>query len=127
MTPSRFFLALRGQIAGLRPLLLAAFLVCHAGVLTLFAAPLAADEHWRDLHGEVRAGRIVALPVILDWLEAHYEGRVLEVELEREDGILVYEVEMIGPQGQIVEFEFDAVSGELIGIEGVNVNAMRRR
>lgn len=91
------------------------------------AGPALADDHWRDLHEEVRSGRLVALPDILDWLERHYRGEVLEVELEREDGRAVYEVEMLGAQGQVVEFEFDARSGQLIGMEGVNINGMRRR
>lgn len=86
-----------------------------------------ADDHWRDLHEAVRSGRLVALPEILDWLEARYAGQVLEVELERDDGRTIYEVEMLGPQGQVVEFEFDAESGELIGMEGVNIDGMRRK
>ncbi|WFM70459.1 PepSY domain-containing protein [Halomonas sp. CKK8] len=98
-----------------------------AALLTLLAAsPTPADEAWRDLHQAVREGRVVPLPEILDWLEERYAGQVLEVELERDDGRMLYEVEMLGPQGQVVEFEFDAASGELIGMEGVNINGMRR-
>jgi|GEM_PF-1172441 len=85
------------------------------------------DAGWRDLHQEVEQGRLVGLPSVLDWLEAHYIGQVVEVELEREDGAPVYEIEMIGPEGQVVEFEFDAVNGELIGIEGVGIKEMQRR
>ncbi|SEM15927.1 Peptidase propeptide and YPEB domain-containing protein [Halomonas daqiaonensis] len=92
----------------------------------LATSPAPADEAWRDLHEAVREGKIVPLPEILDWLEAHYVGQVLEVELERDDGRMLYEVEMLGPQGQVVEFEFDAASGELIGMEGVNINMMQR-
>jgi len=92
----------------------------------LAASPAPADEAWHDLHEAVREGRIVPLPQILDWLEARYAGQVLEVELERDDGRMLYEVEMLGPQGQVVEFEFDAASGELIGMEGVNIKGMRR-
>jgi len=98
-----------------------------AGVLALLAAsPTAAEEHWRDLHEAVGDGRVVALPTLLDWLEARYQGQVLEVDLERDDGRLTYEIEMLGPEGQLVEFEFDAESGELIGMEGVKIDAMRR-
>ncbi|MDR9440712.1 MAG: PepSY domain-containing protein [Halomonas sp.] len=98
-----------------------------AALLALLATfPAPADEGWHDLHEAVRSGRIVPLPDILDWLEAHYVGQVLEVELERDDGRMAYEIEMLGPQGQVVEFEFNAASGELIGMEGVNINGMRR-
>ena len=47
--------------------------------------------------------------------------------MEREDGIPVYEVEMVGPQGQVVEFEFDAADGSLIGIDGTGLRAMERQ
>nr|WP_240457704.1 PepSY domain-containing protein [Halomonas socia] len=87
--------------------------------------PGTADTH-QPLHGEVRRGELVPLERILDWLETHYLGDVLEVELERDDGAVLYEIKMIGPQGQIVEFEFDAHSGQLMAMEGVNINAMRR-
>lgn len=109
-----------------RPLTLLAGVL--AGLLVqLAAAPAPAEEHWHDLHEAVREERIVALPSLLDWLEARYAGQVLEVELERDDGRLVYEIDMLGPQGQKVEFEFDAESGELIGMEGVKIDAMRRK
>ncbi len=99
-----------------------------AGLLVQLAAlPATAEEHWQELHEAVREERVVALPEILDWLEARYAGQVLEVELERDNGRLVYEIEMLGPQGQKVEFEFDAESGELIGMEGVRIDAMRRK
>ncbi|MEQ6888784.1 PepSY domain-containing protein [Halomonas sp. CS7] len=107
-------------------LLLLRRLVPAALLVLLAASPVPADEHWHDLQEAVREGKIVPLPEILDWLEARYAGQVLEVELERDDGRSVYEVEMLGPQGQVVEFEFDAASGELIGMEGVNINGMRR-
>nr|WP_299243513.1 PepSY domain-containing protein [uncultured Halomonas sp.] len=98
-----------------------------AALIWLGGMPLIqADDDWRGLHDEVQSGRLVALSEVLDWLEKHYLGEVLEVELEREDGKALYEVEMIGPQGQLVEFEFDAANGELIGIEGVNIDAMQR-
>ncbi|MEQ5801148.1 PepSY domain-containing protein [Halomonas sp. H10-9-1] len=103
-------------------------LVPLAGVLILLAAaPAPAEEHWHDLYEAVREEQIVALPSLLDWLEARYDGQVLEVELERDDGRLVYEIEMLGPQGQKVEFEFAAESGELVGMEGVKIDAMRRK
>ena len=71
--------------------------------------------------------------VALDWGTSSFrgwlldtEGTVLETELERDDGRAIYEIDMLGPQGQMVEFEFDASNGELLGIEGVNIEGMRR-
>jgi len=119
MNPSlSFFASLRRGLAVALALLLA------------LAGPhptASADDDWQELHGRVTRGELVPMTTVLDWLETHYVGQVLEVELEHDDGRLVYEVEMLGPRGQRVEFEFDAASGELIGIEGVGIDDMRRR
>ncbi|GED21541.1 PepSY domain-containing protein [Halomonas halmophila] len=92
----------------------------------LMTTSVLADEDWRELHDAVQRGELVELPTILDWLQSRYRGEVLEVELERDDGATLYEIEMLGPQGQVVEFEFDASDGQLIGMEGANINAMRK-
>ena len=98
------------------------------GVLlaALLSGSAVGDQHWEALHGEVRRGDVVSLESILDWLEAHYIGEVLEVEVEREKGAVEYEIKMLGPQNQVVEFEFDGHSGQLMSIEGVRINEMRR-
>ncbi len=44
-------------------------------------------------------------------------GDVQEVELEREDGMMVYGVEIIDPSGQEFEIEIAADSGEILEIE----------
>lgn len=105
----------------LLPLILA--LLTSGGILPLASAD---DDDWRDLHQEVKEGHLVGIGEIMDWLEARYEGQILEVELEQEDDRIEYEVEMIGPRGQVVEFEFDATNGELLSVEGVNIEAMRK-
>lgn len=104
-----------------RQLLLGAMLV------TLLAGSATGDQSWEALHSEVRRGDVVPLETILDWLEANYEGDVLEVEVERENGLIEYEIKLLGPQGQVVEFEFDGHSGQLMKIEGVRINEMRRQ
>lgn len=101
----------------------------------LFAGALAAcvlaggayaDQHWEGLHSEVRQGEAVSLEQLLDWLEARYLGEVIEVEMERDDDEIEYEIKMLGPQGQVVEFEFDARTGQLMKIEGARINEMMR-
>lgn len=90
-------------------------------------APVSADEDWRKLHEEVQAGRIKPLGDILDSLLRDWEGQVIDVEFEDEDGRRLYEIEMLGAEGQVVEFEVNAVTGELIGIEGNDINQMKRQ
>lgn len=102
---------------------------CNAtglALVLLLAGSAVGGQHWEPLHGEVRRGEVVPLDTILDWLEAHYIGEVLEVEVEREGGYVEYEIKLLGPQGQVVEFEFDGHNGQLMSIEGVRINDMRR-
>jgi len=104
-----------------------AWVVLLAMLLAMLVAGSAVgDQHWGALHGEVRRGEVVPLETILDWLEAHYLGDVLEVEVEREGGYVEYEIKLLGPQGQVVEFEFDGHNGQLMSIEGIRINDMRR-
>ncbi|MCI0509123.1 MULTISPECIES: PepSY domain-containing protein [Chromohalobacter] len=96
------------------------------GLMACQSLVAADDDEWRSLHREVEQGHVVALSEVLDWLERHYIGQVLEVELARDADLPRYEIEMIGPQGQVVAFEFDATTGEMLGIEGVNIDGMTR-
>lgn len=93
----------------------------------LGSLPASADDDWRKLHEEVQAGRIKPLGEILDGLLQDWKGQVIDVEFEEEDGRRLYEIELLGSEGQVVEFEVDAVTGELIGIEGNNINGMKRQ
>ncbi|MCB8888350.1 PepSY domain-containing protein [Vreelandella malpeensis] len=99
-----------------------------AGALAawVLASGAYADQHWEGLHGEVRQGEAVSLEQLLDWLEARYLGEVIEIEMERDDDEIEYEIKMLGPQGQVVEFEFDARTGQLMKIEGARINEMMR-
>jgi len=77
----------------------------------------------------VGAGTFVAVDSLLDWIEARYHGRAIEVELEEEedDGEPpTYEIEWLTPQQHVVEFEFDARNGELLEVEGRGLEAARR-
>lgn len=70
-------------------------------LMLLLAGSAVGDQHWEPLHGEVRRGEVVPLDTILDWLEAHYRGEVLEVEVEREGGYVEYEIKLLGPRGKL--------------------------
>ncbi|MEJ8544329.1 PepSY domain-containing protein [Brevibacillus borstelensis] len=49
------------------------------------------------------------------------KGRVVHVELETEDGVLVYEVIVINEQNQPYEVEIDAVTGKVRKVEREDV------
>lgn len=86
--------------------------------LSLVATPALAD---RDDHDRARlaleAGEILPLSDILASAAAVRPGRVIEIELERDDGRWVYELELVSPEGRLYEMEVDASSGIVLEVE----------
>ncbi|TVO60718.1 PepSY domain-containing protein [Spiribacter vilamensis] len=99
-------------------------LLCIACSLPLVS--LAGDEERRGLREQIESGKLLPLTQIIETLRRDYRGEVLEVELEDEDSVRLYEIELLGPDGQIVEFVLDAATGEIIGMEGSKIDQMRR-
>lgn len=99
------------------------FLTC---VPVTFADDEEDDEEWLRLHEQVEAGRIKPLSDILDQVARDWVGDVIDVDIEEDDGITLYEIELLGPEGQVVEFEIDARTGEILEMEGRNIQDMRR-
>jgi uncharacterized membrane protein YkoI len=89
--------------------LLASLLLVVGGNLS--ARDLSHDEARRLL----REGHILPLEHMLQLARERYPGAVLlEVELEEEDGTLVYEIELITQGGVVRELELDARDGRLL-------------
>ena len=87
-------------------------------ILALAAAPAFADrdDHDRARHA-LEAGEILPLSEILAAATAVRPGRVIEIDLERDDGRWVYELELVSPQGRLYEMEIDAASGTVLEVE----------
>lgn len=90
-------------------------------LVPLLLAVASVPAGWaRDVgHDEARAlrqaGTILPLEQITaQALKRHGGARLLEVELEEDDGRLVYEVELLGADGVVRELELDARSGQLL-------------
>ncbi|TDT40264.1 peptidase YpeB-like protein [Halospina denitrificans] len=86
-----------------------------AALLLVAVIPIAGADH--DEVRELRENEdIVGLEEILTTFRQKYpDGRVLEVELEREEDEHVYELEILAPSGEVRELRFDAVTGEFMG------------
>ncbi len=88
--------------------------ICLA-ILLMLSAPAIADG---DDHDRARAalerGDILPLSRILAIVEKTWGGRVIEVDLGRDDGRFVYEIEIVTPAGRLLEAEIDAATGDLI-------------
>ncbi len=91
-----------------------------AGVILAAVLGMAAVTGSEEDHEEARrlrdAGEVLPLAQILARVQAHHPGRVLEAELEREDGRLVYEIELLGPEGTVRELKVDAASGRVLEV-----------
>ncbi|MDH5766661.1 MAG: PepSY domain-containing protein [Gammaproteobacteria bacterium] len=62
-------------------------------------------------------GNILSLEIILKNARAIIPGKILEAELESEDGKLIYEIELLTPEGKVIELLFDAQTGKHIATE----------
>lgn len=89
-------------------------------LLMAFALSVQADDLSQDEALRLReAGRILPLEQVIALIQTRYPGsRVLEVELEVEleedDAIYIYEVELVTRQGLVRELEIDATRGEVL-------------
>ena len=70
--------------------------------------------------GAVERGEILPLARILGLLKDEHPGTVVEIELEYEDDIRVYEVELITPPGRLIEVDVDAATGRVLKVEEEN-------
>jgi uncharacterized membrane protein YkoI len=72
-------------------------------------------------HSEARAlreaGKILPLEEIIEKAKRFKPGKVIDTELEKDDGIYVYEIEVLDDRGWVWEMEFDASTGELLKLE----------
>jgi uncharacterized membrane protein YkoI len=65
----------------------------------------------------VAAGDRLPLSRILALVEAQVGGRVLEIELDDDDGREVYEIDILGDDGRVRELKVDPATGAILGQE----------
>jgi len=90
--------------------------------MTLLLMISTASTVWADDDHErarllLEQGKILPLSDIIKQASAHYPGNVLEVELEEKNGEIVYEIELLGDDGVIMEMLIDARSGRMISLK----------
>ena len=93
------------------------------GITVLFvSAGLAIGHDGKDKDNEsVQASSAkVTMEQAIQTAKTKFPGRVVEAELESEDGALVYEVEIVSASGETQEIEIDAQSGKILGSESEN-------
>ncbi|MCB1676203.1 MAG: PepSY domain-containing protein [Halioglobus sp.] len=98
-----------------------------APTLPLTISLAMADEGDHDrARRALEAGEILSLRTIIARVEDDYAGQIIEVELEREDGRWIYEIELLRSGGALVKLELDAGDGSLLDIRGRDIERTPR-
>jgi len=83
--------------------------------LVLASAAGAGDDRDHDrARRAVEAGEVLPLRTLLDSIERTHPGRVIAVELEREDGRWIYEIRLLQSGGRLTKLKIDAGDGRVL-------------
>lgn len=96
------------------------FPVLAAATLSLSTVPALGEDRidQDEAQALVERGEILSLEQLLARHSERLRGELLDLELEREQGRLIYEIEVLGDDGRVRELEFDARTGELTSTSG---------
>ena len=75
---------------------------------------LQADEDYREAQRLRQSGKILPLETIVQRAKAVHPGKLLDIELEHDDGRYVYELELLDERGVVWELKYDAATGTLL-------------
>ncbi len=88
------------------------FLAMVVGMTNL--AHAGSDISDKQVRAWVTEGKILPFEEIYARNKDRLSGRLLDLELEREDGRIVYEAELLDANGDVWELYIDAVTGEVV-------------
>ena len=92
-------------------------LVAAGLVLATMSGTRADDDDHDFAKSALEQGRVLPLADIIAKVSRQVPGKVIEVELEDEDGSLVYDLKVLSPQGRLQEIEVNAATGKILKIE----------
>jgi hypothetical protein len=93
------------------------FSLLSAAALLLTSVGLAMSDDGKEKIAVANLPTSVTMEEAIKTATTQFPGKVLEAELENEDGKAVYEVEVINGSGETREFEIDAQSGKILSSE----------
>lgn len=101
------------------------FIGFFGAALTLAAiTSVAMADQGRGRHGDhddalaaVEARQALPLTRIFQIAQTAVPGEIIEVELDRDDGRLIYEVDVLTGTGRLRQVEIDARTGEVLEVE----------
>jgi uncharacterized membrane protein YkoI len=92
----------------------AVLLACLVCLVCAAHPAVAGDDDHERARDAVRRGEILSLDELLRRVELRPGEQLLEVEVERDDGLWIYELELIGADGRVRELEVDARDGRIL-------------
>ncbi len=112
---------MRSRLTLMLTAMMLAFLASFAGVSTALSHEGEEDHEITDedrARGALERGEVLPLDQVKAGLESRVHGEITGIELEKEDGIWVYEFKVISPGGKMIEVHIDAKTGKLIDKKG---------
>ena len=103
-----------------RPFVLMALAVAAATAATAGTAAQAAERGHGDhdlARQALERGQVLPLRTVLEKVEREYQGQVLKVEFEHDDGRFLYEIRLLQQDGRMAKLKIDAVDGRVLQIK----------
>lgn len=92
------------------------FLVLVVGTTSGFV--LASDKVSRDeIRKLVQQGKLLSLDTIMKSYPEEEYGSLIDLEVEPDDGTIIYELKFLRSDGQVIEMKIDARNGRLLKLE----------
>lgn len=105
-------------VCTLRALIMFRTICTLALALVLFSTPISGVASGERDHDRARqalkSGEVMPLATILERVAREHPGQVMEVELEHDDGDLIYELRVLEPGGGLVKLKVDARTGVVL-------------
>ncbi|MGL4270133.1 MAG: PepSY domain-containing protein [Plesiomonas sp.] len=74
-----------------------------------------------------QAGLIQPYSKLLQQVEQDFNGRIIEVELDEDDGIWEYELKLLGATNNVVKVKYNATTLKILKIKGHDLDSVLRR
>lgn len=114
--PDIISMAILSYTLSMKRITLANFIAIIILIMSLsfiLPAAIAGNDHLEARQLQA-AGNILPLQQLLDIIRENHPGTVLELELEHKGKRVIYEVEILGKDGQVTKLYIDAQTAEII-------------
>lgn len=64
-----------------------------------------------------QTGKIMPLEQLIVRVQKDYPGQIIEIELDEDKDRFVYDIEIVGEEGVVIELKLDAATGEVLKYE----------